>query len=99
MLFVPSGATRVSAPEAISTRITEPSAQATGPSGNCSPSVTVLMSSGRMSISPPGSAGRGRHLRPIPFVEIAPEIAAGQPGELVAFDAQRLFEARLVTGF
>jgi hypothetical protein len=44
MVLVPLGATRVSAPAAISTRITEPSAQATGPSGNCSPSVTVQMS-------------------------------------------------------
>src|SRR5204862_8240549 len=56
---------RVSVPAAISTSNTDPSASATGPSGNCSPSASVRNS----MFCPPGLFRlRRRQLRPVPFI-------------------------------
>src|SRR3546814_9000924 len=58
--FVPSGSTRVSVPPATSTRITDPSAIATGPSGNFRPSVISRISLPRVSFALAGSDPDGR---------------------------------------
>src|SRR5260370_28251525 len=101
---LPSGMTRVSVWRAISTRITEPSGMATGPSGNLRPEVISLCGVVMVVVSLPaledglalGQEGRDAFLEILAAAQLALEVAFDVEllGEIVAAGAsQRLLDA------